>query len=95
MVTLQQRSHCDLVSGLRDLAPSYQLLIRGSDPGTVSASSLWLYSRLVRSLLDDSGSEGERLIVMPDFRTEDIQASVRMMEALQTETLLVFNGNNN
>ena len=94
MVTFQQRSPCDLVSGVRDTAPSYQLLIKGSDPGTVSAPSLWLYSRLVRSLLDDQGNEGERLILMPDFRTEDIQASVHMMEALETETFLVFNGNN-
>ena len=30
---------------------------------------------------------------MPDFRTEDILASVRMIEAVETDTVLVFNGN--
>ena len=90
MVTFHQSSHCDLLPEVRDEAPSYQLLIRGSNPGTVTANCLWLYSRLVRSLLD--GQVEERVIVMPDFRTEDIQASVRMIQALEKETIMVFNG---
>ena len=93
MIKLQQRSHCDLVSGVRELTPSYQLLIRGPDPGMVSGNTLWHHSRLVRSVLDSQGNRKERVIVMPDFTTEDILASVRMIEAveIETETVLVFN----
>ena len=29
---------------------------------------------------------------MPDFDTEDIEASVRMLEVVDTEAILVFNG---
>ena len=88
MIKFQQRSHYDLVSGVRDLATSYQLLIRGPDPGMVSGNTLWHHSRLVRSVLDSQGNRKERVIVMPD-----ILASVRMIEAveIETETVLVFN----
>ena len=94
MIKFQQRYFCDLVSGVRDLAPSYQLLIKGSDPGTVSANSLWLYSKMVRSVLESQGNGEEKVIVMPDFITEDILASVRLIEAVEveTDTVLVFNG---
>ena len=66
------------------------LVISGSDGVLVKISHLWLFSPLVRSILDSLTKVEQHLIILPGLASEDIRNGLGILNGPAPDNELVF-----
>ena len=83
VMRLSVKDHSEsLVSSLRETDPLHQLTLAGEDGGFTRSGRLWLYSALVRSILElHTRHLSDTVIILPGFRTEHVKEALEILES--------------
>ena len=91
MMSIQSRHHKALVLEALQNIPEVDIRIAGHSQERTSSDSLWMFSPLVRSIMDSVNNTEDLLMILPDFSCRDIKTALDLMTGNKREDLLVFN----
>ena len=91
MMFFQSRHHKALVLEALQNIPEVDIRIAGHSQERTSSDSLWMFSPLVRSIMDSVNNTEDLLMILPDFSCRDIKTALDLMTGNKREDLLVFN----
>ena len=87
MVLLAVKTQPELILAALKNQNHYELSVYGNDGLFVKTENLWLYSSLVRSILDSSNNQ--RDIVTPNFSSDEVGKALQILEREENENILV------
>ena len=90
MINFQQKDYSSLVlKTIKDSGHGQDdpLAIVGSEGMSSEVSNLWMYSPLVRSILNTLSKVEQHLIILPGFSSEDIRSGLDMLHKSDNEPL--------
>ena len=88
---IQSRHHkAHVLEALQNI-PEVDIRIAGHSQERTSSDSLWMFSPLVRSIMDSVNNTEDLLMILPDFSCRDIKTALDLMTGNKREDLLVFN----
>ena len=80
MILLKSRHHtAQVLQALQNLNEC-EILIVGKDKASACSDSLWIFSPLVRSVIDSLKNIEEHMIIFPDFSSEDIKTALDVIK---------------
>ena len=88
IMLLQSENHSDQVLTALQDKNDIDILIIGNDGVTTHTSMLWVFSSLIRSLIDSLGNISETAVILPDFSYDDINTCLEMIEGNRRKVLL-------
>jgi len=91
MINFKQTNHSSrLARAALETENGDNLVISGSDGVPISINNLWLFSPLVRSILDSLTKVEDHLIILPGHSSEDITNGLRILTGPGPDDKLVF-----
>ena len=97
MINLVVKDHSDLLLAALKIENREKLTVYGNDGREVlETGSLWKYSALVRSVLEESQRPlTEVALILADFSSDDIKEALEILEFTKTEDILISNRTKN
>ena len=91
MINFKQTNHSSLLAKAAEETENVDnLVISGSDGVPIKINNLWLFSPLVRSILESLTRLEQHLIILPGLSSEDITNGLRILNGPEPDNELIF-----
>ena len=88
MAYFSSKDHCDQILDSLQNRSCYKVSLVGDEGVGSLSDSLWLFSPLVRSIIDSLNSINDNIIILPDFSHDHIKTGLDIIEGNDSEVLL-------
>ena len=91
MINFKQTNHSSRIArAVGETENDENLVISGSDGVPININNLWLFSPLVRSILDSLTKAKQHLILMPGLSSDDIRNGLAILNGPDPDSELIF-----
>ena len=91
MMRLESENHSDQVLAALQNKNGCDILLIGKDNVSSHSDSLWIFSPLVRSIIDSLRNVDQNLLIIPDFSSEDIKTVLDIIDTGRDGTEVCYN----